>query len=162
MRTQQIFSCFWVYWCSVAWSCPTLWEPMDRSMPGFLVLYCVLEFTQIHVHWVGDAIQPSHPLLPSSPALSLSQHQGLSPWVSSCRRPEFGHFLLIETVLSGRADVMSCLWLFPGLVLVWDSWLCSFMRAVLLEPDSMKAIKHDFSSEWLNCVNSLSRNYISY
>ena len=69
--------------CSVTKLCPTLCSPMDCSMPGFSVLHCLLEFAQIHVHWVGDAIQPSHPLLPPSPpALSLSQHQGLSQWVS--------------------------------------------------------------------------------
>ena len=57
---------------------------MDCSTPGFPVLHCLLEFVQAHVHWVYDAIQPSHPLLPSSPpALNLSQHQGLFQWVSS-------------------------------------------------------------------------------
>ena len=57
---------------------------MDRSMPGFPVLHCLLEFAQTYVLWVGDAIQPSHPLLLSSPsALDLSQHQGLFQWVSS-------------------------------------------------------------------------------
>ena len=59
-------------------------NPMDCSPPGFPVLHCPLEFAQIHVHWVGDAIQPSHPLLPPSPpAFSLSQHQGLFQWVDS-------------------------------------------------------------------------------
>ena len=68
----------------VAQSCPTLWDPMDYSTPGFPVHHQLLEFTQIHVHWVGDAIQPSHPLSsPSPPALNLSQHQGLFQWVSS-------------------------------------------------------------------------------
>ena len=52
--------------------------------PGFPVLHCLPEFAQIHVHWVGDAIQPSHPLsLPSSLALNHSQHQSLFQWVSS-------------------------------------------------------------------------------
>ena len=51
---------------------------MDCSMPGFSVLQYLWEFTQIHVHKVGDAIQLSHPLLPPSPpALNLFQHQGL-------------------------------------------------------------------------------------
>ena len=64
---------------SVAQLCPTLCNPMDCSMPGLPVHHQLLEFTQTHVHWVGDAIQPSHPLWsPSPPALSLSQHQGLS------------------------------------------------------------------------------------
>ena len=60
------------------------WKPMDRSMPGLPVHHQLLEFTQTHVHWVGDTIQPSHPLLsPSPPALNLSQPQGLFKWVSS-------------------------------------------------------------------------------
>ena len=50
--------------CSVAESCPILCDPMDCSMPGFSVLHYLLEFPQTHVHWVGDATQPSHPLLP--------------------------------------------------------------------------------------------------
>ena len=68
---------------SVAQSCLTPCEPMNRSTPGFHVHHQLLEFTQTHVHWVGDAIQPSHPLSsPSPPALNLSQHQGLFQWVS--------------------------------------------------------------------------------
>ena len=63
---------------SVAQSCPTLCDPMDCSMPGFPVHHQLPELTQTHVHWVGDAIQPSHSLLPPSPpAFNLSQHQGL-------------------------------------------------------------------------------------
>ena len=57
---------------------------MDCSTPGSSVLRHFLEFAQIHIHWVGDAIQPSQPLSPASaPALNLSQRQGLSQWVSS-------------------------------------------------------------------------------
>ena len=63
---------------SVTQSCPTLCDPMDCSTPGFPVHHQLLEPTQTDVHCVGDAIQPSHPLLsPSPPALSLSQHQSL-------------------------------------------------------------------------------------
>ena len=61
-------------------SCLTLCDPMNRSTPGLPVQHQLLEFTQTHVHWVGDAIQPSHPLLSPSP---LSQHHGLFKWVSS-------------------------------------------------------------------------------
>ena len=65
-------------------SCIWLCNPMDYSMPGFPVHHQILEFTQTHVHWVGDAFQPSHPLLyPSPPAFNLSQHQGIFKWVSS-------------------------------------------------------------------------------
>ena len=56
---------------SVAKLCPTLCDPMDCSMPGFPVLYYLPEFAQTHVHWVGDAIQPSHPLSPLLLMLSI-------------------------------------------------------------------------------------------
>ena len=57
---------------------------MNRSTPGLPVHHQLPEFTQTHVHWVGDAIQQSHPLSsPSPPDLNLSQHQGLFKWVSS-------------------------------------------------------------------------------
>ena len=73
-----------VQFSSVAQSCPTLCNPMDCSTPGLHVHHQLPEFTQMHVHRVGDAIQPSHPLLsPSPPIFNLSQHQGLFEWVSS-------------------------------------------------------------------------------
>ena len=69
---------------SVAQSCPILCDPMNHSTPGLPVYHQLPEFTQTHVHWVGDAIQPSHPLWsPSPPTFNLSQHQGLFKWVSS-------------------------------------------------------------------------------
>ena len=61
----------------VSQSYPTLCSPMDCSMPGFPVHHQLLELAQTHVHRVGDAIQPSHPLLSPSPAFNLSPHQGL-------------------------------------------------------------------------------------
>ena len=69
---------------SAAQSCPTLCDPMNCSMPGLPVHYQIPEFTQTHVHWVSDAIQPSHPLSsPSPPAPNPSQHQSLFQWVNS-------------------------------------------------------------------------------
>ena len=66
------------YCCSVAQLCPTHCDPMDCSTPGLPVHHQLPEPTQIHVHCVGDAIQPSHPLLsPSLPAFNISQQQGL-------------------------------------------------------------------------------------
>ena len=56
---------------------------VDCSMPGFSVHHQLLELAQTHVRWVGDAIQPSHPLSFTSPAFNLSQHQGLFQWVNS-------------------------------------------------------------------------------
>ena len=73
-----------VQFSSVAQSCPTLCDPMNPGTPGLPVHHQLLEFTQTHVHRVGDAIQPSHPLSsPSPPAFNISQHQGLFQWVSS-------------------------------------------------------------------------------
>ena len=69
--------------CLVTKSCLTLCNPMDCSMAVLPVLHHLQEFAQVHVHWIGDAIQPSHPLSPSSPAFNLSQHRGLFQWVSS-------------------------------------------------------------------------------
>ena len=67
-----------VQFSSFTQSCPTLCNPMNRSMPGPPVHYQLPEFTQTHVHRVGDGIQPSHPLSsPSPPARNLFQHQGL-------------------------------------------------------------------------------------
>ena len=67
-----------VQFCSVAQSCLTLCHPMDCSTPGFPVNHQLPELAQTHVHHVGDAIQPSHPLSsPSPPVFNLSQHQGL-------------------------------------------------------------------------------------
>ena len=68
---------------SVAQSCPTLCDPMNRSTPGLPVHHQLPEFTETHVHRVSDAIQPSHPLLsPSPPAPNPSQHQSLFQWVN--------------------------------------------------------------------------------
>ena len=64
-----------VQFSSVAQPCPTLCDPLNRSMPGLPVHHQLPEFTQTHVHWAGDAIQPSHPLSsPSPPSLNLCQH----------------------------------------------------------------------------------------
>ena len=73
-----------VQYSSVTQSCPTLWDPMNCSTPGLPVHHQLLEFTQTHVHRVGDTIQPSHPLSSSSPpAPNPSQHQSLFQWVKS-------------------------------------------------------------------------------
>ena len=73
-----------IQFSSDAKSCLTICNPMDWSMPGFPVHHQLLEHIQSYVHWVSDAIQPSHPLSPlSPPAFNLSKHQGLFQWVSS-------------------------------------------------------------------------------
>ena len=94
-----------IYCCSVAQLCPTLCDSMDYSTPGFLVLHHLLELAQTHVHWVGDAIQPSHSLSsPSPPTFNLSQHQGLFQWVSSSN--------LVVKALEPQLEHQSFQWIF--------------------------------------------------
>ena len=83
-----------VQFSSVTQSCPTLCDPINRSTPGLSVHHQHPKFTQTHVHWVGDVIQPFHPLSsPFPPALNLSQHQGLFQRVGSCIRwPKYWSF----------------------------------------------------------------------
>ena len=90
---------------SVAQLCQTLCNPKDCSTPGLPVYHQVPEFTQTHVHWVGDAIQPSHPLSSPSPlAFNLSQHQGLFKWVSSSHQ--------VAKVLELQLQHQSFQWIF--------------------------------------------------
>ena len=74
----------YIYISSITQLCLTPCDPMNRSTPGLPVLHQLPDPTQTQVHWVGNAMQPSHPLLSPSPsALNISQHQGLFKWVSS-------------------------------------------------------------------------------
>ena len=84
-KASKGFACYIIsiQFSSVSQSCPMLCDPMDCSMPGFPVHHQLAEFAQSHIHWVSDAIQPSHPLSsPSPPAFDLSLHQSLVQWVS--------------------------------------------------------------------------------
>ena len=91
--------------CSIAKLCPTLCNTTDCSTPDFPVLRYLPKFAQTRVHWVGDAIQPSHPLSPPSPpALNLSQHQSLFQWVSSSHQ--------VAEVLEFQLQHQSFQWIF--------------------------------------------------
>ena len=100
---------------SVAQLCLTLCNPMDCSMPGLPVHHQLPEFTQTHVHWVGDAIQPSHSLLsPSPPAFIVSRHQSLFKWVSSSHQVlafqlQYQSFHEYSGLISFRIDWMDLL-----------------------------------------------------
>ena len=91
---------------SVTQSCPTLCDPMNHSTPGLPVHHQLPEFTQTHVHQVGDAIQPSHPLsFPSPPAPNPSQHQSLFQWVNSSHGVEkVLEFQLLVTFLPKKSQ----------------------------------------------------------
>ena len=103
-----VFSTGWLYsvqFSSVAKSCLTLCDTMDCSTPGFPVHHQLWELTETHVHWVGNAIQPSHPLLsPSPPSFNLSQHQGLFQWVRSLHQ--------VTKVLEFQLQHQSFQWIF--------------------------------------------------
>ena len=105
-----------VQFSSVSQSCPTLCDPMDCSMPVLPVHHQLPELAQTHVHRVGDAIQPSYPLLsPFSPAFSLSQHQGLfHESVLRIRWPKYWTFSISPSIecsglISFRADWLDLL-----------------------------------------------------
>ena len=94
-----------VQFSSVAQSCLTLCNSMDCSTPGFPVHHQFLELAQTRVHWLRDAIQPSHPLSsPSPPAFNLSQHQDLFQWVSSLHQ--------VAKVLELQLQHQSFQWIF--------------------------------------------------
>ena len=89
--------------CLVAKLCPSLCDPINCSTPGFPVPQHLPEFAQIHVHWISDAVQPSHPLSPStSSTFNFSHHQGLFQW--------FGSFHQVAKVL--ELQHQSFQWLF--------------------------------------------------
>ena len=117
-----------VQFSSVIQSCPTLCDPMNRSTPGLPVHHQLLEFTQTHVHWAGDAIQPSYFLLsPSPPTFNLSQHQGLFKWVSLLH--QVGKYWSFSFNISPSSE-------HPGLISFRMGWLdllrCRYMFYYLL------------------------------
>ena len=102
--------------CSGAKSCLTLCDPMDCSTPGFPVHHQLPELAQTHVHWVGDAIQWSHPLSPPSPpALNLAQYQGLFKWVSSSHQ-------VAKVLVSASTSVLT-MNIQEWLLLGWTGWI---------------------------------------
>ena len=124
--------------CSVTQSCLTLCNPLDFSTLGFPVLCYLPEFAQTHVHWVGDAIQPSHPLLPPSPpAFNLF--------------PASGSFLMSQFFTSGGQSIgvsTSALVLpmniqdwFP---LGWTGWISLQSKGLSRVFSSTRVQKHQF------------------
>ena len=119
---------------SVAQSCPTLCDPMDCSTPGLPVHHQLPKFTQTHICWVGDAIQPSHPLSsPSPPTFSLSQHQGLSQWVSSLHQ--------VPKLLEFQLQHQSFQWVFR-LISFRMNWL-----DLLADQGTLKSLLQNHSSK---------------
>ena len=113
-----------VQFSSVAQSCLTLWDSMDCSMPGFPVHNQLPELAQTHVHWVSDAIQPSHSLSsPSSPAFNFAEHQGLYQRVSSLH--QLTKVLEIQLQLQSfqwKFGISNIQWIFKGLICFRIDW----------------------------------------
>ena len=129
---------------SVAQSCPILCDPMACSMPGLHVYHQLQESTQTHVHWVGDAIQPSHPLSsPSSPALNLSQHQGLFKWVSCSHQ--------VAKVLEIQLQYQSFQWILRT-DLLWDGLVGS--------PCSPRDSQESSPAPQLKSINSSALSFL--
>ena len=128
---------------SVTQSCPTLCNPMNRSTPGLPIHHQLPEFTQTHVHWVGDAIQPSHPLSsPSPPALSLSQHQGLFKWVSSLPQvAQYWSFSSASVLPMNTQDWSP---------LEWTGWISLQSKGLSRVFSNTTAQKHQFFSAQLS------------
>ena len=145
----EVFILYWgflihIQFSSVAQSCPTLCDPMDYSTPGLPVRRQLPEFTQTHVHWVGDAILPSHPLLsPSPPAPNPSQHQGLFQWVSSLHQ--------VAKVLEFQLQPQSFQWT-PRIDLLYDG-LVGF-------PCSLRDSQESSPTPQFKSINSLALSFL--
>ena len=118
--------------------CPTLCDPMNHSMPGLPVHHQLPEFTQTHAHWIGDAIQPSHPLSsPSLPTFNLPQHQGLFQWVSSSHQVA----KVMEVSASTSVLPMNIQDWFP---LGWTGWISLQSKGLSRVFSSITVQKHQF------------------
>ena len=129
--------CKSVQFSSVTKSCLTLCHPMNCSMPGLPVHHQLPEFTQTHVHRVGDAIQPSHPLSsPSSPAPNPSQHQGLFQWVNSSHEVAKNGVSALASFLPKNTQDWS--------PLEWTGWISLQSKGLSRAFSNTTAQKHQF------------------
>ena len=127
-----------VQFSSVAQWCPTLCDPMNHSTPGLPVHHQLPEFTQTHVHWVSDAIQPSHPLSsPFPPAFNLSQYQGLFKWASSSHQ--------VAKVLEFQLQQQFFQWIFrTDFPLGWTGWISLQSKGLSRVSSNTTVQKHQF------------------
>ena len=109
---------------------------MDWSMPGFPVHHQLLELTQTHVHWVSDAMQPSHPLSSPPPTVNLSQHQGHFKWVSSS-------YKVVNIGVSASASVLP-MNIQDWLPLGWTGWISLLSKRLSRVFSHTTVQKHQF------------------
>ena len=139
-----------VQFSSVTMSFLTLCNPMDCSKPGFPVHHQFLGLTQTHVHWVSDAIQPSHPLSsPSPPAFNLSQHWGLFQWVSSSHQ--------LAKVLEFQLQLQSFQWI-SGLISFRMDWLDLFAIQGTLK----SLVQHHSLKAWIPWCSAFFISQLSH
>ena len=131
-----------VQFSSVPQSCPTLCDPMNRSTPGLPVHHQLPEFTQTHVHRVGDPIQPSHPLSsPSPPAPNPSQHQSLFQWVNQWGGQSIGVSALASVLPMNTQDWSP---------LAWTGWISLQSRGLSRVFSNTTVQKHQVFSVQLS------------
>ena len=131
---------------SVTQSCPTFYNPMDCSTPGLPVHHQLPESTQTHVHWVGDAIQPSHPLSSPSPTFNLSQNQSLQmSWFFTSGGQSIG--------VSASASVlpMNIQDWFP---LGWTGWISLLLKGLSRVSSNTTVQKHQFFGAQLSLLSN--------
>ena len=129
---------------------PTLFDSMDCNMPDFPLLHYLLEFVQIHVHWVGNAIQPSHPMPPLSLfTFNLSQHQALFQWVSPLHQ--------VDKVLELQLQHQSFQWIFrTDFLLDWLIWSPCLISSFDLQGTLKSLLQHHSSkASVLQCSDFL-------
>ena len=133
----------------VAQSYRTLCDPMDCSTPGLPVHHQLPEITQTHVHWVGDVIQPSHPLSSRSPpAFDLSQHQGLFKWVTSSHQvAKVLEFQQLEYWASASVLPVNIQDWFP---LGWTCWISLQSKGLSRVFSTTTVQKHQFFFDQLS------------
>ena len=129
---------------SVTQSCMILCDPIDCNTTGFPVHHWLPTLVQTHVHWIGDAIQPSHPLSsPSHPVFNLSQHQGLFQWVSSLHQ--------VAKVLELQLQHQSFQWIFR--IAFFENW-------VVQSPFSPRDSQESFPTPQFKSINSLALSFL--
>ena len=139
---------------SLTQSCPTLCDPMNWGTPGLPVIHQLPESTQTQVHWVGDAIQPSHSLSsPSPPALNLSQHQGLFQQVSSLHQ--------VAKVLEFQLQHQSFQWIFNWSPLGWTGWISLQSKGLSRVFSNTTVQNHQFFGAQLSFIDQLSHPYMT-
>ena len=144
MTVKHVYFKLLLHFSSVTQSCPNLCDPMNCSMPGLPVHHQLPEFTQTHVHRVGDAIQPSHSL--SSPSLlppNPSQHQGLFQWVNSSHQVAKYWSFSFSISPSSEHPGHTYFNVFP---LGWTGWISLQYKGLSRVFSNTRVQKHQFFS----------------